>query len=151
MPWHARSRSRSTQETRGARCLLVRGPRVRRTAAAGRLRGLGCRHEVLGHVPDRFNAFYAVVDPDGVGPRIFLQQVPEGKTAKNRMHIDVGVEGEGPERIANARGHARHLVGLGGVVLQEIVENDEFWIVMQDPEGTSSACSDASPGRIWRP
>ena len=31
----------------------------------------------------------AVEDPEGVGPRLFFQRVPEGKTAKNRMHIDL--------------------------------------------------------------
>ncbi|MHA7132888.1 VOC family protein [Oerskovia turbata] len=88
-----------------------------------------------GMSPDRFNAFYAIVDPDGVGPRIFIQQVPEGKTAKNRMHLDVGVEGEGEARVGNVRAHAARLVALGAVVLDEISENGEFWIVLQDPEG----------------
>jgi hypothetical protein len=88
-----------------------------------------------GMSPDRFNAFYAIVDPDGVGPRIFIQQVPEGKTAKNRMHLDVGVEGEGEARVGNVRAHAARLVVLGAVVLDEISENGEFWIVLQDPEG----------------
>src|ERR1700722_17326588 len=40
--------------------------------------------------------------PDGPGPRVFFQQVPEGKTAKNRVHLDVraapGLQGE--ERMA---------------------------------------------------
>ncbi|HEX3679889.1 MAG TPA: VOC family protein, partial [Galbitalea sp.] len=31
----------------------------------------------------------AIEDPEGEGPRLFFQRVPEGKTAKNRMHIDV--------------------------------------------------------------
>lgn len=88
-----------------------------------------------GMSPDRYNAFYAVVDPDGVGPRIFIQQVPEPKTAKNCMHIDVGVEGEGVERVRNVRAHTERLVSLGATVLQEMDENGEFWIVLQDPEG----------------
>lgn len=88
-----------------------------------------------GMSPDRFNAFAAIVDPDGVGPRIFVQQVPEGKTAKNRMHIDVGVDGQGDERVRNVRSHTQHLVSLGATVLQEMDEDREFWIVLQDPEG----------------
>ena len=36
---------------------------------------------------------YGIVDPDGAGPRLFFQRVPEGKTAKNRVHLDVGVSG----------------------------------------------------------
>jgi hypothetical protein len=85
--------------------------------------------------PDRFNAFAAIVDPAGVGPRIFIQQVPEGKTAKNRVHLDVGVEGEGEARVGNVREHVARLVTLGAVVLEEISENGEFWVVLQDPEG----------------
>ena len=33
----------------------------------------------------------AIVDPDGIGPRVFFLKVPEGKTAKNRVHLDVSV------------------------------------------------------------
>src|SRR5215475_14968232 len=35
----------------------------------------------------------AVVDPDGDGPRIFFQKVPEPKAVKNRVHLDVSVAG----------------------------------------------------------
>jgi hypothetical protein len=35
----------------------------------------------------------ALVDPDGGGPRLFFQRVPEGKSAKNRVHLDVNVGG----------------------------------------------------------
>ncbi|MFZ0214997.1 MAG: VOC family protein [Candidatus Dormiibacterota bacterium] len=30
-------------------------------------------------------------DPAGKGPRLFFQRVPEGKVAKNRMHLDLHV------------------------------------------------------------
>src|SRR5215470_13153925 len=33
----------------------------------------------------------AAVDPDGLGPRLYFQPVPEGKTAKNRVHLDVQI------------------------------------------------------------
>ena len=36
-------------------------------------------------------ASYACVDPTGVGPRLYFQRVPEGKVAKNRLHLDVRV------------------------------------------------------------
>lgn len=39
-----------------------------------------------------------MVDPEGSGPRLFFQRVPEGKRAKNRVHLDVraapGLEGD---------------------------------------------------------
>ena len=42
----------------------------------------------------------SIVDPDGVGPAIGWLRVPEGKTAKNRMHIDIRVAGEPPWDLA---------------------------------------------------
>src|SRR5689334_5191064 len=30
-----------------------------------------------------------IVDPDGAGPRIWFQQVPEHKSIKNRLHLDI--------------------------------------------------------------
>ena len=38
---------------------------------------------------DQWNSKSAIIDPDGEGPRIFFQRVPEGKTVKNRVHLDV--------------------------------------------------------------
>src|SRR5262249_20124264 len=38
----------------------------------------------------------SIIDPEGRGPAVGFLQVPEGKTAKNRMHIDIRVAGEGP-------------------------------------------------------
>src|SRR5882757_550357 len=35
----------------------------------------------------------SIVDPTGQGPRIWFQQVPEAKTIKNRLHIDVAASG----------------------------------------------------------
>ena len=41
--------------------------------------------------PENWNDAAAIVDPDGEGPRVFIQKVPEGKTAKNRMHLDISI------------------------------------------------------------
>lgn len=53
-----------------------------------------------------WNSVSAVVDPDGTGPRIYFRQVPESKTVKNRVHLDLNIEGgfgtpqgERPRRI----------------------------------------------------
>src|SRR4051794_14601132 len=59
--------------------------------AAGRLGP----DEVL--VRDGRSAFADVAaarDPAGAGPRFFFQRVPEPKTAKNRVHVDVRVPEE---------------------------------------------------------
>ena len=59
------------------------------------------------------NDYSAVSDPDKLGPRLFFQKVPEGKTAKNRVHLDVraapGLQGE--ERMAALEAEAQRLAG----------------------------------------
>jgi hypothetical protein len=75
------------------------------------------------------NRAYAIVDPDGQGPRFFFQKVPEGKTAKNRMHLDVNVGAEAMKAKAD------ELVSLGGTYVREHEEPSGHWIVMLDPEG----------------
>ena len=34
-----------------------------------------------------------ITDPDGLGPRIWFQVVPERKAVKNRLHLDIGASG----------------------------------------------------------
>ncbi|MGA9595423.1 MAG: VOC family protein [Acidimicrobiia bacterium] len=93
----------------------------------------------MGIPEESWNDAAAVVDPDGEGPRLFFQRVPEGKTAKNRVHIDVGVSGGHSvgydERVAVVDGHVATLVGLGASQLEMFSERGEYWVVMQDPEG----------------
>jgi hypothetical protein len=88
---------------------------------------------------ERWNDAYAVVDPAGIGPRFFFQKVPEPKTAKNRLHLDVWVPGETRENPASPedkRAHAAHLVEHGARVLHEMDQPGMgFWVVMADPEG----------------
>ena len=45
--------------------------------------------DAMGVPPERRNDAAAMVDPQGAGPRLFFQRVPEGKQAKNRVHLDV--------------------------------------------------------------
>ncbi len=72
------------------------------------------------------------------GPRLFFQKVPEPKTAKNRVHLDVGV-GVGitdraeHDRVVRAR--ADEVIALGATKLREAEEFGEFWIVLADPDG----------------
>jgi len=85
------------------------------------------------------NDYGAVSDPDKVGPRIFFQKVPEGKTAKNRVHLDVraapGLQGE--ERMAALEKESDRLVGLGAARVQRHEPGgvSAGHIIMQDPEG----------------
>ncbi len=86
---------------------------------------------------EQWDGWGALIDPDGTRPRIFFQRVPEGKTAKNRLHLDVNVgEGlEGEERAMRVKQEADRLEELGATRQREAFERGEFWIVMRDPEG----------------
>jgi hypothetical protein len=45
----------------------------------------------------------AIVDPDGVGPRIWFQVVPEANVVKNRVHLDLDVSGGPPAFACSSR------------------------------------------------
>ena len=81
----------------------------------------------------------ALVDPDGTGPRLLFQKVPEGKTAKNRVHLDVNADaGHHVERAARVDAVERHVAQLldaGASFLERFDREHEYWVVMQDPEG----------------
>ena len=81
----------------------------------------------------------ACSDPGGVGPRLYFQRVPEGKTVKNRLHLDVRVGPGlvGDERLAALRAEAARLEALGATQVRLMLadEEDESCLVMQDIEG----------------
>ena len=82
----------------------------------------------------------SIVDADGVLPAIGFLKVPEKKTAKNRMHIDIRVAGEPPwdmiGREALIREKVAALVQIGGTVVREESYGEHLGhVVMLDPEG----------------
>ena len=96
--------------------------------------------DAMGVPPDRRNDASAVVDPDGTGPRLFFQRVPERKQVKNRVHLDVraapGLEGDG--RMAALEAEAARLVSHAATRLtrhEPAPPLDAGHIVMADPEG----------------
>jgi hypothetical protein len=86
---------------------------------------------------DQRDARWALIDPDGAGPRLFFQKVPEPKAGKNRVHLDlnVGAGLAGPERRAAVQRRAAELTSLGARPVAEVDGGFEYWIVMADPEG----------------
>jgi hypothetical protein len=90
--------------------------------------------EQMGIPAEHRNDKAAAIDPEGRGPRLFFQKVPEPKTAKNRLHVDVnaGARDHDQARVAE---HVRRLVEAGATVLAERHEYGERWVVMADPEG----------------
>jgi hypothetical protein len=80
-----------------------------------------------------------VVDPEGKAPRIFFQRVPEGKTVKNRVHLDLNVGGgtrvQLEQRKPRVEAEAERLVGLGARRVRAFEKMGEYWVAMLDPEG----------------
>ncbi len=94
----------------------------------------------VGVPEDQRNTRSAIEDPDGDGPRLFFQQVPEDKVVKNRVHLDVraapGLEGD--ERMAALETECDRLVALGATRVRRdepALPLSAGFIVMSDPEG----------------
>ncbi|SDS07260.1 hypothetical protein SAMN04488570_1067 [Nocardioides scoriae] len=89
--------------------------------------------------PEQQDGAFACVDPTGKGPRLFFQRVPEGKTAKNRLHLDVrvGTGMVGQERLDALEAECARLLEAGAtrVRLMEADGVNESCLVMQDVEG----------------
>lgn len=88
---------------------------------------------------ENWNDVSALVDPDGTGPRLLFQRVPEGKTAKNRVHLDVNAGGghgvEFADRVDNVDRHVDTLLDIGATKVAVFGERGEYWVTLQDPEG----------------
>ncbi|MEU0269303.1 VOC family protein [Nocardioides sp. NPDC006303] len=94
----------------------------------------------VGVPEDQRNNASAIEDPAGTGPRVFFQRVPESKTAKNRVHLDVraapGLQGD--ERMAALEAECERVVALGATRVRRYEPDPPMslgFIVMQDPEG----------------
>src|SRR5690348_3342029 len=67
-------------------------------------------------------------DPSGKLPNLLFQIVPEGKTAKNRLHLDLVPPCTMQEEV-------ERLAGLGATTQRKVEENQSYWTIMLDPEG----------------
>jgi predicted enzyme related to lactoylglutathione lyase len=84
---------------------------------------------------------YAVLVPNGrPGPKLLLQRVPEAKTVKNRMHLDI----ETPD----IETEATRLEALGACRVQDdhVHEHGTTWVLMADPEGNEFCVCDGGAG-----
>jgi hypothetical protein len=89
---------------------------------------------------DQWDAASAAEDPEGKGPRLFFQRVPEGKTAKNRMHLDLNLGGGHAvpleERKRRIAAEVERLKALGATDERGAKEEmGTYWVRMNDPEG----------------
>ncbi|MGO1315779.1 MAG: VOC family protein [Cellulomonadaceae bacterium] len=73
----------------------------------------------------------AITDPSGPpgSPRVLFRTVPEPKTVKDRIHLDVLVA---PDDVASVRAR---LESRGAAFLHEGHQGDTAWVTMADPEG----------------
>ena len=95
--------------------------------------------EAQGVPAELHDAWGSAVDPTGENPRLFFQRVPEGKSAKNRMHLDVRLSGR--EGSGGLAAEVDRVVGLGAERLAEFDEMGSHWVVMRDPEGNEFCIS----------
>jgi predicted enzyme related to lactoylglutathione lyase len=58
---------------------------------------------------------------------LMFHKVPEGKTVKNRVHLDL--------RAADVLAEADRLTSLGAQQVRSLAENNNRWIGFRDPEG----------------
>ncbi|MDQ1465143.1 MAG: hypothetical protein QOC73_2084 [Actinomycetota bacterium] len=61
------------------------------------------------------------------GPRLAFHKVPEGKTVKNRLHLDLITGDHDAER--------ERLLGLGATVVNDVVADSARWTTLADVEG----------------
>lgn len=90
--------------------------------------------EVLGRqVSERNAQEYEVSDPSSGSARLYFMNVPEPKTMKDRLHIDITTGGSLEDGVAR-------LMAMGASLVEmrqdpETLANPDTWAVMQDPEG----------------
>ncbi|AUA10341.1 VOC family protein [Streptomyces sp. SID8382] len=83
----------------------------------------------------------SIVDPEGQGPRVWFQQVPESKVTKNRLHLDLKVGGGRDVPLAarteRVTATVDRLKGAGATILRimDEPEMEYYGVVLQDPEG----------------
>lgn len=76
-----------------------------------------------------FGEDYLMLTTDGGAPPVAFQRVPEAKSVKNRLHVDLAVE--------DLDGAFAQIVAFGGSAVSDILEmpGGYRWRVMADPEG----------------
>ncbi len=90
---------------------------------------------------DQWNSRSAILPVEGSHPRVFFQQVPEGKSVKNRVHLDLRAAPglEGAARMSALEAEAERLEVLGATrarrVEPDAARMESGFITMHDPEG----------------
>jgi hypothetical protein len=81
----------------------------------------------------------AILHPDtpenGLRRRVLFQLVPEGKTVKNRVHLDVRVGRD------NVEAEVERLTARGATVLHHGRQGPYAWVTLADPQGNEFCVS----------
>ena len=103
---------------------------------------------VTGYPVGQANEFYADLSGDGaagrgpnptVGPGFMFIKVPEAKTAKNRVHFDLGT--------TDLEAEVGRILGLGAGLVGRYHEHGVRWATFTDPEGNEFCVGHhAAPG-----
>ncbi len=100
---------------------------------------------VLGYVRSGRPAghYQGLIPSDGQGVEILLQQVPEAKTGKNRLHLDL--------RTADLSSEVERVVALGALRLtsEPVAEDGLSWHILADPDG-NEFCVLEPPAEYWQ-
>ncbi|MBA2560265.1 MAG: VOC family protein [Propionibacteriales bacterium] len=94
--------------------------------------------QAFGVPEEKWDSAYAIVDPEGRHPRMFFQRVPEGKQAKNRVHLDVRVGDRTRPPEENAAAINAEVERLEAFGARQVGWREDFgsrFVVMQDVEG----------------
>ncbi|MEV8504586.1 VOC family protein [Actinoplanes sp. NPDC051475] len=86
-------------------------------------------HRIMVDGRSAFRDVAACTDPTGIEPRLFFQRVPEGKIAKNRVHLDVHVDDDRKEA------EVQRLARLGAQLIDTHSDRGPLTYVLRDPEG----------------
>jgi len=84
-----------------------------------------------------------IVDPKGLHPGLLFIPVPEHKSTKNRIHLDVVPDGPRDAEV-------ERLIGLGATLVADHRKPDWGWAVLADPEG-NEFCVELSMAERGRP
>lgn len=82
-------------------------------------------------------------DPSGAGWPLLFIVVPEGKSVKNRLHLDIRASGSMADEV-------ERLKDIGAARQRLVEEGGSFWTVMLDPEG-NEFCVLRGPEDGWAP
>jgi len=93
--------------------------------------------ELLGYIAEPYPSgrYWRLVPANGNGIGLLLQQVPEPKVHKNRMHLDL--------RVPDLHAAVDRIVSLGArrITQTPIEEDGWMWHVLADPDGNEFCCA----------